>query len=512
MNYYYVVTATGAGGTSALSNEASALPTGPPIAPGTLAAVSLYEQISLTWSASPGATSYNLGRSTTPGGPYSPLVTSANTGYTDQSAAAGTTYYYVVSATNAYATSGNSNEVSAAALLRSPGVIGITVTPGNSQLGLHWPATNGAIGYNIKRSLSSEGTYTTIASGISSTSYTDSSLINGTNYFYVVSSVSNLGETFDSTEAVGTPRAATSAAVSSTAYGYNGDGLRAWKQNALGRTYYLYDGSLSVCELASNGNVTAVNTFIGSNVSSRRDGSVSTLYNFDPQGNPAERMDAQGSTVAEYMFDAYGLRVGTDNSADPYSGFGGEWGYNTDPDTGLELLTHRYYDPAIGSFLTRDPIGYNGGGNLYRYTINNPIIYSDPEGTDIKGNWNKFTNKAGKIWSETSGAVKRVYGMVGVGIAALNFLTPAINHIYDWQITGIRTECYQNLDKNRKWYDNGGSGKDGYEKESPFMGYLTFQEYEGAVVDKAHAKSLSAVETSAADAMSDYYNGVAGVK
>jgi len=43
--------------------------------------------------------------------------------------------------------------------------------------------------------------------------------------------------------------------------GYNGDGLRAWKQNASGRTYFLYDGIVPVVELDSGGSVTATNTF-----------------------------------------------------------------------------------------------------------------------------------------------------------------------------------------------------------------------------------------------------------
>src|SRR5207253_40305 len=43
--------------------------------------------------------------------------------------------------------------------------------------------------------------------------------------------------------------------------GYDGDGLRAWKQSASGRTYFLYDGEQPVVELDGAGNVTATNTF-----------------------------------------------------------------------------------------------------------------------------------------------------------------------------------------------------------------------------------------------------------
>jgi uncharacterized protein RhaS with RHS repeats len=40
-----------------------------------------------------------------------------------------------------------------------------------------------------------------------------------------------------------------------------------------------------------------------------------------------------------------------------------------------------YYDPDTGRFLNRDPIGYEGGENLYGYAGNNPINEADPEGT-----------------------------------------------------------------------------------------------------------------------------------
>jgi RHS repeat-associated protein len=65
-------------------------------------------------------------------------------------------------------------------------------------------------------------------------------------------------------------------------------------------------------------------------------------------GNVSQRMDPSGATQ-DYVF-------------------------------GLELLTHRYYDSGTGRFVTRDPIGYSGGINIYRYAGNNPIEWIDPDG------------------------------------------------------------------------------------------------------------------------------------
>ncbi len=67
-------------------------------------------------------------------------------------------------------------------------------------------------------------------------------------------------------------------------------------------------------------------------------------------------------------------------------GFGGKWGYYTDVEVGTQLLGHRFYDSATGRFINRDPIGYAGGNNLYRYTGNNPVIRMDPRSAAEKPN------------------------------------------------------------------------------------------------------------------------------
>jgi RHS repeat-associated protein len=90
------------------------------------------------------------------------------------------------------------------------------------------------------------------------------------------------------------------------------------------------------------------------------------------------------------MFDAYGLELSTPAAGDPF-GFGALWGYYTDRETGLSLLTHRYYDPHLARFLTRDPSGYAAGLNLYAYAGNNPASYTDPDGHF----WFLFTGAAG---------------------------------------------------------------------------------------------------------------------
>lgn len=83
---------------------------------------------------------------------------------------------------------------------------GLCATPGNARVNLSWTVAGGAIGYNVKRSMTNGGPYTTIASvGASANNYTDTGLTNGTNYFYVVAAVNAGGESPASAQANATP-------------------------------------------------------------------------------------------------------------------------------------------------------------------------------------------------------------------------------------------------------------------------------------------------------------------
>jgi RHS repeat-associated protein len=174
--------------------------------------------------------------------------------------------------------------------------------------------------------------------------------------------------------------------------GYGSDGLRAWRTDPTSPlSYYLYDGDVPVVQLAGTGNVgqvSAVNTFGPNGLLNRYSesfaDSAERFYAFDPMGNAAEVIAGSGQpTLAmSACYDASGNRTVTPETdqTDDYSSFGAQWGYFLDIDSGFELLGHRYYDPAAGRFLTRDPIGYAGGVNLYGYADGNPGNEIDPDG------------------------------------------------------------------------------------------------------------------------------------
>jgi len=172
-----------------------------------------------------------------------------------------------------------------------------------------------------------------------------------------------------------------------TAYGsaltvaYNDDGLRAWKQNSTSRTYFLYDGHQPILTMTATGTTIKENLFGPNGLVGSGSPAGFSSYGFDPQGNTARMIRPNGSQSNGGTFDAFGKNLSTTGSPGEYVGFGAQWGGYTDSETGLVLFTHRFYDPATGRFLTRDPMGYGGGINLYGYCGNDPINEDDPDGT-----------------------------------------------------------------------------------------------------------------------------------
>jgi fibronectin type 3 domain-containing protein len=217
--YYYVVTATDTSSNeSGDSNEASATPQVPaPSAPTGLNATDVSDtQINLTWNAASGATSYNVKCSTSSGGSYTTIATGVSTtSYSNSGLTASTTYYYVVSATNAGGTSGDSAEASATTQAppdtTSPAApSGLGATAGNGSVSLDWNNNSEPdfASYTVYRSTTSGSGYSSIASGLSSSAYTDNSANNGTTYYYVVTATdTSSNESGNSSEASATPTA-----------------------------------------------------------------------------------------------------------------------------------------------------------------------------------------------------------------------------------------------------------------------------------------------------------------
>lgn len=84
----------------------------------------------------------------------------------------------------------------------------LTAIAGDSQVNLSWTNVDSAANYNVYRSTTAGGTYTKIATGVTGTTYNDTSVTNGTTYYYVVTAVDSSGtESANSNEASATPKA-----------------------------------------------------------------------------------------------------------------------------------------------------------------------------------------------------------------------------------------------------------------------------------------------------------------
>lgn len=184
-DYYHIIRQVTGTGLQPPPPPPPAPPTGPTASAG-------YGQVLLSWTASAGATNYNIKRSTSSGG-ESTIGSATGTSYTDTNLLDGTTYYYVFSALNTGGEGLNSAEVSATPLFSPAPTNLIVVTTNFGLVSLAWAPSAGATSYNLKRAPSHNGPYATITS-TASTSYSDNNVVNGTTYYYVVSAVNAGGE------------------------------------------------------------------------------------------------------------------------------------------------------------------------------------------------------------------------------------------------------------------------------------------------------------------------------
>ncbi|HVM61327.1 MAG TPA: choice-of-anchor tandem repeat GloVer-containing protein [Verrucomicrobiae bacterium] len=176
---------------------------GLPLTPIGLTATPGNAQVSLSWSASSGATSYNVKRATARGGPCTTIASNVvTTSYTDTTASNGTTYYYVVSAVNgAGETMGSGLDIAMPTNVVPSTPTNLVATAlSASQIGLSWTNSSGARSYNVKRSLTNGGSYANVANVQTFASYADNVLAAGTLYYYVVSATNGIGESTNSAQ------------------------------------------------------------------------------------------------------------------------------------------------------------------------------------------------------------------------------------------------------------------------------------------------------------------------
>lgn len=177
--------------------EAATLPA--PAAPTGVVAIMGNGRVMVSWDIVSGAWTYNVWRSTTPGGPFTLAagnVGAMNLAFSDTGLANNTPYYYVVTANNGNGFSSNSLEVSATP---GPMVSDLAASATNGAIQLTWSGLPGTT-YNIKRSANCGGPYTNIATSFAGTNYSDWMASAGQTNYYVVAVTNSGSESIPSNE------------------------------------------------------------------------------------------------------------------------------------------------------------------------------------------------------------------------------------------------------------------------------------------------------------------------
>ena len=100
---------------------------------------------------------------------------------------------------------------------------------------------------------------------------------------------------------------------------------------------------------------------------------------YDQVGSLRAIVDTSGTVVREITYDSFG-NILSETGSGPSTPFGFAGGLH-DRDTGLVRFGFRDYDPEVGRWTAKDPIGFAGGDtNQYAYVGSNPISLIDPSG------------------------------------------------------------------------------------------------------------------------------------
>lgn len=166
---------------------------------------------------------------------------------------------------------------------------------------------------------------------------------------------------------------------------YDGDGARISMSLNDQETHYFINPNAPLSQVLAEANADAeIEDFyiydqrgLISKISS--DDSISQYFHFDALGSTVALSNLDGQVTDRYVYDSFGqLNRKEGETENPFQ-YVGQLGVQND-ESGLYYMRARYYDPEAGRFVSRDPIGFDGGSNFYAYAGNNPVSYVDPSG------------------------------------------------------------------------------------------------------------------------------------
>src|SRR5271169_5632988 len=105
--------------------------------------------------------------------------------------------------------------------------------------------------------------------------------------------------------------------------------------------------------------------------------SLDGMIHTDHLATPHKMTDSSGAVVWSAYYKPFGAATVTLSTITNNLRFPGQY---FDAETGLNYNYFRDYNPVIGRYIEKDPIGLRGGISLYRYVRNNPVNQIDPSG------------------------------------------------------------------------------------------------------------------------------------
>lgn len=148
------------------------------------------------------------------------------------------------------------------------------------------------------------------------------------------------------------------------------------------RTYYLYGDEGLIAEFDETGEQLKSYGYLpGSGFSTNplymEMGGDFYFYLNDHLGTPQKLIDTDGVVVWSAQYDSFGnTHIDIEDVVNNLR-FAGQY---YDAETGLHYNWNRYYNSEMGTYLRTDPLGLDGGVNLYGYALGNPLMFTDAEG------------------------------------------------------------------------------------------------------------------------------------
>jgi len=210
--------------------------------------------------------------------------------------------------------------------------------------------------------------------------------------------------------------------TSSVSYSYNGDGVRVGKTVGTTTTSYLQDlqAALPLVLIETTNSQNTDYVYGKGLLEQVKPDGTRNYAHADALGSTRVLTDDNGNVVATYDYDAFGAVRSQSGTATSSFTFDGE---QTDPESGLVFLRARYYEPATGRFLGKDPapllVSATQGVNRYTFGGNNPIRITDPT-----GKFNALQVDYGAL--TTLGGVATLAGAVGVATVGAALCTTGI--------------------------------------------------------------------------------------